>query len=174
MKGKTVCIREKRCFDMREEPIYQIPKKGLTVWRLYGLFNTLTVFMLEIILVVLTVIFEWPKVISFIGLIIVVIVGIVSIWIFPNIRWNIWRYDVREHEIEIQNGLFIVKRTLIPMVRVQHVDTSQGPVLKKYNLSNISISTAATTHIIPMLVTEEADRLRARISQLARVAEDDV
>lgn len=159
---------------MREEPIYQIPKKGLTVWRLYGLFNTLTVFMLEIILVVLTVIFEWPKVISFIGLIIVVIVGIVSIWIFPNIRWNIWRYDVREHEIEIQNGLFIVKRTLIPMVRVQHVDTSQGPVLKKYNLSNISISTAATTHIIPMLVTEEADRLRARISQLARVAEDDV
>ena len=60
------------------------------------------------------------------------------------------------------------------MVRVQHVDTSQGPILKKYDLANISISTAATTHVIPMLVTEEADRLRARISELARVAEDDV
>lgn len=159
---------------MREEPIYQIPKKGLTVWRLYGLFNTLIVLMLEIILVVLTIVFEWPKYIPLIGLVIVVIAGVVSISIFPTIRWKIWRYDVREHEIEIQNGLFIVNRTLIPMVRVQHVDTSQGPVLKKYNLSNISISTAATTHIIPMLITEEADQLRARISQLARVAEDDV
>jgi len=67
-----------------------------------------------------------------------------------------------------------VKRTLIPMVRVQHVDTAQGPILKKYDLSNISISTAATTHIIPMLITEDADRLRSRISELARVAEDDV
>ena len=54
---------------------------------------------------------------------------------FPNIRWKIWRYEVREQEIEIQSGLFIVKRTLIPMVRVQHVDTEQGPILKKYDFS---------------------------------------
>ena len=34
--------------------------------------------------------------------------------------------------------LFIVKRTLIPMVRVQHVDTAQGPILRKYNLAGIT------------------------------------
>ena len=96
------------------------------------------------------------------------------IYLFPKIRWDHWRYEVREHEIEIQHGLFVVKRTLIPMVRVQHVDTTQGPILKKYDLGNISISTAATVHTIPALVMDEADALRARISELARVAEDDV
>jgi len=60
------------------------------------------------------------------------------------------------------------------MVRVQHVDTTQGPILKKYDLGNISISTAATVHTIPALIMDEADSLRARISELARVAEDDV
>ena len=87
---------------------------------------------------------------------------------------QIWRYEVREQEIEIQSGLFVVTRTLIPMVRVQHVDTEQGPILKKYNVANISISSAATVHTIPMLELEEADMLRMKISELARVAEEDV
>jgi membrane protein YdbS with pleckstrin-like domain len=154
--------------------MFQIPRKGLTVWRLYGFFNTLVVAIVAGVASFLTFHFEWPSFIYYIAIILVLIVALTSIWLFPNIRWDHWRYEVREHEIEIQSGLFIVKRTLIPMVRVQHVDTSQGPILKRYNLANISISTAATTHIIPMLITNDADNLRARISILARVAEEDV
>lgn len=67
-----------------------------------------------------------------------------------------------------------MKRTLVPMVRVQHVDTVQGPILKRYRLSTITISTAATVHEIPALDVEEAEELRHSISRLARVAEDDV
>lgn len=159
---------------MRNQLKFQIPKKGLTVWRLYGCFNTFFVLILTGVISFLTYKFDWTLFIYFIAMALVLIVGITSIWLFPKIRWDHWRYEVREHEIEIQSGLFIVKRTLIPMVRVQHVDTAQGPILKKYDLANISISTAATTHIIPMLITSDADQLRARISVLARVAEDDV
>ncbi|MBD8026492.1 PH domain-containing protein [Ureibacillus sp. Re31] len=159
---------------MRNQLMFQIPKKGLTVWRLYGLFNTLFIAVLAGVVSFLTYKFEWLSIIYYIAVAVVIIVAITSIWLFPKIRWDHWRYEVRENEIEIQSGLFVVKRTLIPMVRVQHVDTTQGPILKKYDLANISISTAATTHIIPMLITKEADDLRARISILARVAEDDV
>ncbi|MFC7685933.1 PH domain-containing protein [Ureibacillus sp. GCM10028918] len=159
---------------MREQLMYQIPRKGLTVWRLYGIFNTLVAAILMGVVCFLTFYFEWPSFIFYIAIALILVVAITTIWLFPNIRWNHWRYEVREHEIEIQSGLFIIKRTLIPMVRVQHVDTSQGPILKKHDLANISISTAATTHIIPMLVTNDADSLRSRISILARVAEDDV
>lgn len=93
---------------------------------------------------------------------------------FPKLRWLRWRYEVREQEIELQHGLFVIKRTLVPMVRVQHVDTEQGPILRKYDLASITISTAATNHTIPALITSEADEMRIRISTLARVAEDDV
>ncbi|HWL11960.1 MAG TPA: PH domain-containing protein [Ureibacillus sp.] len=159
---------------MRKQLMYQIPRKGLTVWRLYGLFNTALTAILMGAVIFVTYYFEWPSFIYYIAIAVVVVVALASIWLFPRIRWDHWRYEVREHEIEIQSGLFIVERTLIPMVRVQHVDTSQGPILKKYDLANISISTAATTHVIPMLITSDADSLRARISILARVAEDDV
>lgn len=159
---------------MRREPMYRIPKKGLTVWRLYGMMITGLLILVGGIISFVTYKYEGPSYIYFIIIGVVLLIAFTCVCIFPNIRWKHWRYEVSEHEIEIQSGLFIVKKTLIPMVRVQHVDTTQGPILKKYDLSNISISTAATTHVIPMLNTEEADQLRARISELARVAEDDV
>lgn len=159
---------------MRAQPIHQISRKGLTVWRLYGVIQTLLLLVVAGLVSYGTYYFEWHSFIYFIACAIVLLSAILSIFIFPKIRWERWRYEVREHEIEVQHGLFVVKRTLIPMVRVQHVDTTQGPILKKYDLGNISISTAATVHTIPALVMDEADVLRARISDLARVAEDDV
>ncbi|KGR75859.1 PH domain-containing protein [Ureibacillus manganicus] len=159
---------------MRKEPSHKIPRKGLTVWRLYGVISTIIVLVLAGVVSFLTYRFLWPTFIYYIAIGLFILNAIFSIWIVPNIRWDHWRYEVREHEIEIQSGLFVVKRTMIPMVRVQHVDTAQGPILKKYNLANIAISTAATTHMIPMLLSDDADNLRSRISELARVAEDDV
>lgn len=152
----------------------QISEKGLRVWRLYGIMQTILVLLLAIGAGVLAYIYKGPWWIYVIAVAAVMIYAYLFIYLFPKIKWLRWRYEVRESEIELQHGLFIVKRTLIPMVRVQHVDTSQGPILRKYNLAGITISTAATNHVIPALVTEEADELRSRISVLARVAEDDV
>ncbi|MEK4427298.1 PH domain-containing protein [Solibacillus sp. FSL K6-1523] len=159
---------------MRLQPKYQLPKKSQTVWRLYGIIQTVILALIAAGVLFFADKYEWPQWIIWITISIVVLSIILSIIIFPNVRWKIWRYEVREQEIEIQSGLFVVKRTLIPMVRVQHVDTEQGPILKKYNLANISISSAATVHTIPMLLTEDADMLRTKISELARVAEEDV
>lgn len=89
-------------------------------------------------------------------------------------RHKVWRYEVHENEIDIQSGIFVVTRVIVPMVRVQHVDTSQGPLLRKYNLATVKIFTAATVHSIPALEMEEADQLRDSISRLARVTDDDV
>lgn len=152
----------------------RISRKGLTVWRLYGGFQTIIIALLAAGVSFLTYFFEWPVYIYGIAAIFALLYAYFFIYLFPKIKWLRWRYEVRETEIELQYGLFVVKRTLIPMIRVQHVDTSQGPILRKYGLAGITISTAATNHEIPALVEEEADELRQRISVLARVADEDV
>jgi uncharacterized protein len=159
---------------MRGEPQKRISEKALKVWRLYGIMYASIMWIISIAALVLTILFDWHWGIV-VGLFIVAIaVTYIFVSILPKLRWRRWRYEVREQEIELQRGIIIVKRTLVPMVRVQHVDTGQGPILKKYNLSTITISTAATKHEIPALETSEADELRTSISLLARVAEDDV
>ncbi|SMO51541.1 PH domain-containing protein [Fodinibius sediminis] len=103
----------------------------------------------------------------------VIISGLVVLFV-PEIRWRRWSYQIDEHEIDLQSGILIVTRTLVPVKRVQHVDTRQGPILRSYGLADVTISTAATTHRIPALEEETADAVRDRISKFARLAKEDV
>lgn len=106
--------------------------------------------------------------------IIAILLTILLVAIIPQIRWRQWSYSVSKHEIDLQQGIFIIRRTLIPVKRVQHVDTRQGPILRQYNLADVVISTAATTHKIPALTEEKADEVRSEISTFARKAKEDV
>ena len=159
---------------MDSGPINQISPKGLKVWRLYGMIHSTIMIILLIGMGTLNWWLEGPFWIYSIGAVFAICYTYLFVYLFPKLRWIRWRYEVREQEIELQYGIFIIKKTLVPMVRVQHVDTEQGPILRRHDLSSITISTAATSHTIPALVTSEADELRSRISTLARVAEDDV
>lgn len=107
-------------------------------------------------------------------LVLITIVSGLGIVFIPEVRWQRWSYQVDEHEVDLQSGIFIITRTLVPIKRVQHVDTRQGPILRSYDLADVTISTAATTHRIPALDEETADRVRNKISKFARLAEEDV
>ncbi|CDQ21191.1 hypothetical protein SAMN05192559_10629 [Halobacillus karajensis] len=159
---------------MDHQPTQRISLRALTLWRIYGVIQAGIILLLTIGLTVAIVLWGWPWWLWLIGAGVFLIQFLIFVWLVPKLRWRRWRYDVREQEIDLQQGLFIVTRTLVPMVRVQHVDTEQGPLLRKFRLSTISISTAATIHKIPALDEQEAERLRQSISSLARVAEDDV
>ncbi|WP_100407270.1 PH domain-containing protein [Bacillus solitudinis] len=158
---------------MRSLPSQQISVKALPAWRLQAFFESLLFALLPIGYGVLLYFFSFPYWIlwTLIGLYLLLV--IMTVFILPSLRWRHWRYDVLEQEIDLQHGVFIVKRTLIPMTRVQHVDTEQGPLLRRYKLAAVSISTAATVHKIPSLTLEIADELRDRIAALASVAEDE-
>ncbi|ALC83803.1 MULTISPECIES: PH domain-containing protein [Bacillus] len=159
---------------MRQPPKNQINLRGLKVWRLQEIINSIIFLLVVIALFTLSYFFNWPYWIGAIAAVLWLIVSIVSIWIYPNVKHKYWRYEVLENEIDIQHGIFVNKRVIVPMVKVQHVDTTQGPLLRRFNLSTVEISTAATKHLIPALDAEEADQLRDFISRLARVTEDDV
>jgi uncharacterized protein len=156
------------------EPQKRISERALTVWKISACIHSLVVWLLAGGLTTITVFFDWPYWIIGAALGFAAVYSYLFIILLPTLRWKRWRYEVREQEIELQYGVFIIKKTLIPMIRVQHVDTQQGPLLRKYKLSTVTISTAATVHEIPALDMEEAESLRTSISRLARVADEDV
>jgi uncharacterized protein len=89
----------------------------------------------------------------------------------PALRWSRWRWDVRPEAIDIQHGTLTVRRTLVPLVRVQHVDTRRGILEQMLDLSTVVVHTAAGSHTIPLLSVYDADRLRDRIASLARTGD---
>lgn len=159
---------------MRQQPQYNIAKNAIKAWRITASIYIVGLWLLVIGLIILTLLFNLTFILSGIALGIGIVASFVFVYLIPKLRYRRWRYEIYEQEIYIQHGILIVTRTIIPMIRVQHVDTKQGPILKMYKLATVSISTAATTHEIPALVEKDASSLRDRISTLAMVDEDDV
>jgi membrane protein YdbS with pleckstrin-like domain len=85
-----------------------------------------------------------------------------------TIRWRRWRWDVGDAGIDIRHGTLTVQRTLIPWIRVQHVDTRRGITEQIFDLATVVVHTAAGAHEIPLLDSREAEILRERIGALAR------
>ena len=106
------------------------------------------------------------------GLAVVLLVALVGVT--PKIRWLQWRFDVLEEEIDLHHGIFWRRRVIIPLVRVQNVETRQGPILRANGLASLTVATAGGQHEIPGLAVAEADALRDHVAVLARLAPDDV
>jgi uncharacterized protein len=96
----------------------------------------------------------------------------IAVGAIPELRWRRFRYEVRDEEIDIRRGALKVTRTLVPMLRVQHVDTTRGLLDQLFDLSTVVVHTAAGETTIPALDEDEADRLRDRIAVLGRRPDD--
>jgi membrane protein YdbS with pleckstrin-like domain len=90
----------------------------------------------------------------------------------PRIRHGIWWYAIGEEEVDLHEGFVVVTRTVVPMVRVQHVDLHRGPLSTRLGLAEIELHTAAGSVTIPALDAPEAERIRAQVAVLARVPDD--
>jgi membrane protein YdbS with pleckstrin-like domain len=98
--------------------------------------------------------------------------GAAAVVVIPRLRWRRWRYDVRDDEIDLRAGLWTIRRTLVPIRRVQHVDTESGVLQAFFDLASVTFHTAAGATEIPALRRAEAERVRSQVAELARTRDD--
>ncbi len=155
-----------------QAPANQLDPKVKTAWRLEALVTLSIPLLIAIVFPAVASFTGIPSWIPMLALVVVLSLVVVSVGIAPNVRYRRWRWEVREEEIRLREGLIIVTQTVIPMVRVQHVDTAQGPIMRALGLTDVHVWTAASKHTIPALTDEHAADLRDRIATLARVTDD--
>jgi membrane protein YdbS with pleckstrin-like domain len=89
-------------------------------------------------------------------------------------RYRRWRYRVREDSLFLDRGVLTQVRTVVPFVRIQHVDVSRGPVERALGLATVVVYTAGSRGAdvaVPGLTPDRADDLQRRLEQLTIVAE---
>jgi membrane protein YdbS with pleckstrin-like domain/GT2 family glycosyltransferase len=99
------------------------------------------------------------------------LLAIASVAVVPRVRLRRFRYEVREDEIDLRHGIVVQVRTLVPMVRVQHVDTRRTVLSQMFGLAAVVFHTAAGANEIPALREADAAAIRDRIADLARTPE---
>lgn len=102
-------------------------------------------------------------------IILILILLLINTFIYPIIEYNQWKYMITEDKVDFTEGIYYTKRTIVPIIRIQHIKVEEGPINKFFKLANITLGTAGGSHVIPNIEIEKAkeisDYLKDRIKE---------
>lgn len=101
-----------------------------------------------------------------IGYIIMILVGLFNTFIKPFIEIKVWNYHIDDKKIEYSKGVFTIKKTVIPISRVQQISTATNPLLNKMGLVKVNIITTTTSHNLRNISIEQGDDIINKISDI--------
>lgn len=155
----------------------QLPESIKKVWKKTSFATFISFLSVGVATISMLVFFEvanskWYLVFS-IYFALVVILFLMN-FLLINYRYQYFRYEIMSKEIIFQEGFIFRSITYVPFSRIQHIETEQGPFLRKENLMELVIHTAATDHHIAGLSIEESEKLRqSLLKKVEEVSEDE-
>lgn len=85
--------------------------------------------------------------------------SVLGLIFYPWIEYCQWGYQITEDKVMIRKGILFLKTTMIPIVRIQHISMSQGPIFRALGLHKVEISVATSSFEIVGIKKETAERI---------------
>ncbi len=86
--------------------------------------------------------------------------------ISPARKFNRWGYRLSEDRLRVISGWLFHSDTVVPLGRVQHIDLDQGPLMRRWNLAQLTLHTAGShgaSISLPGLKHSDASAMREAI-----------
>jgi len=99
------------------------------------------------------------------------IVGLAAVVVAPQRVYRRLRFRLTERLLQVVRGWLFHVDTVVPLVRVQHIDVTRGPLEKMFGVATLVVHTAGTHNSIvtlPVLAPERAAQIRDIIREHVR------
>jgi membrane protein YdbS with pleckstrin-like domain len=103
--------------------------------------------------------------------IVVPLVALLAVIFIPHRRWGRLGYALHPKMLQVVRGWLFHMDTIVPLVRVQHIDVTRGPLDKVFGTATLAVHTAGTHNSIvtlPGLSPDKASGIRDEIRQHIR------
>jgi uncharacterized protein len=96
---------------------------------------------------------------------------LVGIWlavVAPPRQWRRWGYAFTGSELHVARGWWTRIHTIVPVLRVQHIDVVQGPLERSFGVARLILHTAGTddtTVVLPGVTRSRAEEIRDAIRE---------
>jgi membrane protein YdbS with pleckstrin-like domain len=114
---------------------------------------------------------EWTWLPVWAAPLVLLLIGLWSVLIAAPRRWARWGWAWTGRELHVAQGWLTQSHTIVPALRVQHIDVTQGPVERMFGVATLVLHTAGTTHstvhlpgISRATAEEIRDAIRAKLS----------
>ena len=103
------------------------------------------------------------------------IVFAVSGFVYIRKKYLSWRFEVRDDYLYLEHGVFTQVKTMVPFVRIQHIDTQRNAVERIFGISRVVVYTAGSRGSdvqVKGLKPIDADQMQEKLRDLAVQSED--
>ena len=94
-----------------------------------------------------------------------VLLSILYVLIAPGIRFRQYRYMIAKDRIEIIEGLFFIRRSIVPIDRIYQIDIRKGPLDNAVGVAKVMVTTAGSSAAFRFLEPEAADEIALYINE---------
>lgn len=141
IKHSEICRK-----DVQGMEFNKLDKSVVKAWRMQRLFGILFLVLISVVASVILQNIDMAEqmehgiYVAIVGLLCYKSIGCV---VFPKIAYMQWGYRITEDRVEIRKGIFFIETTIVPVVRIQHITVSQGPIYRRLGLYKVEISLAS-------------------------------
>lgn len=99
--------------------------------------------------------------------------AVLAIVTVPSRRVARWGYRMGDRQLRVARGWLFRTDTIVPFVRVQHIDVGQGPIERLFGLSHLVVHTSGTHNSMVTLPGLHADLAAAMREDIRRHIQTD-
>ena len=98
-------------------------------------------------------------------------IAAIMLWwaIYNSIRYEFYSYLVNDERVQTKRGVFFRHNDIVPIIRVQHIELSQGPIDRIFKVAKISLFTVGTNHEIIGIDEAEAKEIVETIKNMVDI-----
>ena len=107
----------------------------------------------------------------FLPSLVIALLALLAIFVVPERRYRRLRYALHPTLLQVVRGWLFHTDTMVPLVRVQHIDVTRGPLDKSFGTATLVVHTAGTHNsvvVLPGLAPEKASDIRDEIRRHIR------
>ena len=149
----------------RNEQYRTLPQKAMKLMRIT---SALSMFFFVTAPAIVACVFLWQSFSALPGILVLgcaLMLSVLYVLLTPKIRFKRYKYLIAPDRVEIIEGLFFIKRTIVPIDRIYQIDIKAGPLDNAVGVAKVTLTTAGSFASFRFLEPETAQEIALYLNE---------
>ena len=140
------------------EPIHRVSQRAPAYWRVQVAFGAVLCWLAAAAALVAALLVPggWWTVVLWLAVVLLLLGPLPVLALAPRIRFQVHRWEVTEVAVHVRSGWLTRLDEIVPLSRVQTVDSVQGPLMRLFGLRTVTVQTASSHGTVAIACLDDA------------------